>query len=115
MPGAGAVQVTWVAEACLQVEGGSRPWAWALLFVTMIAFISALVAGFGFGGIDGIVEAPACEPEPLRPAQMPTPARSTTAAASAASQRGCRYQRGPFGWPGGGGVPAPGWPASGWL
>src|SRR5512140_1673557 len=109
MPEAGAVQVTWVWLSCLQVDGGSWPLASLLLFARISAAISAPVVGLGFGLGVIVVEAWACPPEPpLRPAQMPTPARSTTTAASAASQRGCRYQRGPRGSPWDGGAPA-GW------
>src|SRR5215831_9330983 len=110
MPGAGAVQVTWVWVFCLQADGGSRPLAWRLEFVRMTARISAPIAGLGFGLCDIDIEAVGCPWEPpLRPAQMPTPARSTTTAASAAIQRGCRYQRGPRGPPWDGGAPAD-WP-----
>ena len=106
------MQVTYVWLSCLQADGGNRPLAWRLLFARMTAFISGPVVGLGFGLGDIVVEALACAPEPpLRPAQMPTPARSTTTAASAASQRGRRYQRGPRGSPWDGGAPA-GWPGS---
>src|SRR6266487_1029115 len=105
MPAAGAVQVTLARLSCLQLEGGSLPVASALLFARMSAFISALVVGLGLADIDGIVVARlACEPEPLRPAQVPSPAATRTTAASAASQPGRRYQRGPRGPPGDGGA-----------
>src|SRR5215469_4495635 len=100
MPFAGAAQVTWVGVFCVQVEGGSMPLAALLWFARVSAFVSALG-----GGVCDVV------PEVLRPIQVPSPARSTTAAASAAIQRGCRYQRGPRGSPWAGGTPA-GWPGS---
>src|SRR5437773_8117058 len=106
MPGAGAVQVTCVELSCLQVEGGSLPVASPLLLVSASAVISALVFGFGFGVDDIFIEAFACEPEPLRPTQVPTPASSTTTAASAAIQRGRRYHFGSRGPPADGGAPA---------
>ncbi len=112
MPVAGAVQVTLAGLSCLQVEGGSLPVASALLSARMSALISAPAAGFGLADIDGIVVALlACELDPLRPAQMPNPAATRITAASAASQSGRRYQRGPRGRPEGGGAP-PGWPGS---
>src|SRR2546430_2492662 len=105
MPVTGAAQVTLAEPSCLQLEGGSWPFASALLFASMSAFISALVVcvGFGLADMDGMVILPlACEPEPLSPAQMPSPAATRTRATRAASQRGRRYQRGPRGRPGGG-------------
>src|SRR6478672_12307820 len=104
-PAAGPVQVTFVGPSCLQVEAGSLPVASPLLFARTSAFISALAAGFCFAlaDIDGIVVAPlACEPDALRPAQVLRPATARTRAASTAIQRGCRYQRGLRGRPGGG-------------
>ena len=107
MPGAGAVQVTWVGVFCLQVEGGSRPLASLLLFARMSAFISAI----GTGLCDIVPEVPACPLEPLRPIQVPSPATARISTASGASQRGWRYQCGPRGRSGGGWAPA-GWPGS---
>src|SRR6266487_3875926 len=107
MPAAGAVQVTLAGLSCLQDEGGSLPVASALWFARMSAFISALVVGLGLADIDGIVIALfACEPDPLRPAQVPRPAATRITAASAASQRGRRYQRGSRGRLDRGGAPA---------
>src|SRR5690349_15179992 len=106
MPAAGAVQVTCVELSCLQVEGGSLPVASPLLLVRASAVIRALVFGLGFGVDDIFIEAFACEPEPLRAAQVPTPASSTTTAASATIQRGRRYHRGPGAPPADGGTPA---------
>ena len=106
MPGAGAVQVTCVELSCLQVEGGSLPVASPLLFVRMSAVISALVFGLGFGVDDIVIAAFGCEPEPLSPTQVPTPASTRTTAASAAIQRGRRYHCGSRGPPGDGGAPA---------
>src|SRR5690242_10096331 len=100
MPGAGAVQVTVVALACLQAEGGIRPLASALWLARMSAAISALLVGFGFGDIDAIT-ALVCGPDRLSPAQVPSPARTRTTAASTAIQRGWRYQRGSRGPAGG--------------
>src|SRR6266852_2865180 len=112
MPVTGAVQVTLAGLSCLQVEGGSLPVASALSFARMSAFISAPATGFGLADIDGIVVAPfACEPEALRPAQVPRPAATRTTAATAASQRVRRYQRGSRGRPGAGWALA-GWPGS---
>src|SRR5215475_8543440 len=103
MPDAGAVQVTTVALVCLQVEGGSLPVASPLLLARMSAAISGLGVGLGFGVCDTFIAALACEPEPLRPTQVPTPARIRTTAASAAIQRGLRYHCGSRGPPGDGG------------
>src|SRR5690349_1636305 len=116
MPGAGAVQVTVVAPACLQVEGGIRPLASALWFARMSAAISALLVGFGFGDIDAIA-ALGCGPDRLSPAQVPSPARTRATAASTAIQRGWRYQRGSRGPGGAAAGPAcgPGPPGSGPL
>src|SRR5690348_5596894 len=106
MPPPGAVQVTWVGLSCLQAEGGSRPEASLLLFARVSAFISAL----GTGLCDAV---PGCAPEPpLRPIQVPTPARTRTTAASTAIQRGCRYHCGSRGPPGDGGGAAAGGPGS---
>src|SRR5216684_4008510 len=72
MPATGASHITMVEPCCLHVDGGSLPAASALLFARTIAFISALVVGFGFGlaDMDGmVILPPACEPEPLSPAQ----------------------------------------------
>src|ERR1700751_2845620 len=107
---AGAVQVTWVWLSCLQADGGNRPLASRLWFARMTAFISGPLVGLGSGLCDIVAEALGCPLEPpLRPAQMPSPAMSTTTAASATIQRGCRYQRGPPGPPRDGGAPAS-WP-----
>src|SRR5258705_9525686 len=106
MPAAGAVQVTWVELSCLQEEGGSLPVASPLLFARTSAVISALVVGLGFGVEDIFIAAFGGEPDPLRPTQVPTPARTRTTAASAAIQRGRRYHCGPRGPPGDGGAPA---------
>ncbi len=108
MPTAGAVQVTCVELSCLQVEGGSWPFASPLWFVTTSAFISAVCVGFfGFGlaDIDDMALAP-FEPEALRPAQVPRPAATRTSATRTASQRGRRYQLGPRGRPADGWAPA---------
>src|SRR6185312_638845 len=102
MPAAGAVQVTSVALVCLQVEGGSLPVASPLLLARTSAAISGLGVGLDFGVGDIFIAALACEPEPLRPTQVPTPTRTRTAAASAAIQRGRRYHCGSRGPPGGG-------------
>src|SRR6266513_2887689 len=119
MPEAGAVQVTCVELSCLQVEGGNLPVASQLLLVRVSAVISALVFGLGFGVDDIFIAALACVPDPLRPTQVPTPASSTTTAASATIQRGRRYHRGSRGPPGDGGAhpggPYPGCPYPGWL
>src|SRR5690242_1251050 len=93
MPATGAVQVTLAGLSCLQAEGGSWPFASGLLFARASAAISALVVGFGLADIDGIV-ALWCDLDPFSPAQVPRPARTRTTAASAAIQRGRRYQRG---------------------
>src|SRR6185312_12020515 len=99
MPAAGAVQVTSVALVCLQVEGGSLPVASPLLLARTSAAISGLGVGLDFGVGDIFIAALACEPEPLRPTQVPTPTRTRTTAASAAIQRGRRYHCGPRGPP----------------
>src|SRR5215467_7931416 len=112
MPAAGAVQVTTVALVCLQVEGGSWPVASPLLLARTTAAISGLGVGLGLGVCDGLIAAVACEPEPLRPIQVPTPARSRTTAASAAIQRGRRYHCGSRGPPGDGGGAAANGPGS---
>src|SRR5258705_485475 len=105
MPAAGAVQVTWVELSCLQEEGGSLPVASPLLFARRSAVISAPGVGLGFGVEDIFIAAlGGCEPEPLRPIQVPTPARTRTTAASAAIQRGRRYPCGPRGPPRDGGA-----------
>src|ERR1700760_372777 len=106
MPDAGAVQVTCVAVSCLQVEGGSLPVASPLLFVKASAVIRALVFGLGFGVDNIFIASFGWVPEPLRPIQVPTPASSTTTAASATIQRGRRYPCGPRGPPDDGGAPA---------
>src|SRR5882672_5653476 len=103
MPGAGAVQVTAAAPACLQVDGGIRPMASALLSASVSAAISALVVCLGLGG--AAVAAPWSDPDPRSPAQVLSPARTRTTAARPAIQRGRRYQRGargPAGGPAGG-------------
>jgi hypothetical protein len=112
MPAAGAVQVTIVALVCLQVEGGSLPVASPLLLARASAAISGLSVGLGLGVCDVFIAALACEPEPLRPTQVPTPARTRTTAASTAIQRGRRYHCGSRGPPGDGGGAAAGGPGS---
>ena len=93
------------APCCLQVEGGSKPFASELRFVSMSALISALGAaffGFGLADMDDMAALPWCELEPLSPAQIPSPATARISTANGASQRGWRYQRGPRGRSGGG-------------
>ena len=103
---AGAVQVTWFGLSCLQADGGSWPLASLLLFVTISAFISAPVVGLGFGLGDIAGAALGCEPAPLTPTQVLTPATTRITAASTAIQRGRRYHCGSCGPPGDGGAPA---------
>src|SRR6478672_12144122 len=112
MPAAGALEVKSVPLVCLQVEGGSLPMASPLLLARMSAAISGLCVGLGFGVCDIFIAALACEPEPLRPTQVPTPARTRATAASTAIQRGRRYHCGSRGPPGDGGGAAAGGPGS---
>src|SRR5436309_2909984 len=106
MPAAGAVQVTWAGLSCLQVEGGSLPVASPLLFARASALISGPAVGLGVGVDDIFAATLACEPEPLRPTQVLTPATTRATAASTAIQRGRRYHCGSCGPPGDGGAPA---------
>src|SRR5205823_7719576 len=93
IPAAGAEQVTTVETPCLQVEGGSSPFASALLFARMRAAISALVLGLALGDAGGGA-ALWCDPDPFSPVQTASPTRTRPTAASTAIQRGWRYQRG---------------------
>src|SRR4029077_15322224 len=97
---------------CLQVEGGSLPVASPLLLARTIALISGLGVGLGLGVCDISLAPVSGEPEPLRPTQVPAPARTRTTAASTAIQRGLRYHCGSRGPPGDGGGAAAGGPGS---
>src|SRR5712691_3388203 len=88
MPTAGPSQVTCVAPCCLQLKGGSLPFASALWFASMRALIRALADAFGWADMDDVAVVGVWDPDPPRTrAQVPAPAAIRTRAARTASQR----------------------------
>src|SRR5260370_29949700 len=93
IPRAGVSQVIIVALCCLQLEGGSWPFASPLWFASTSALISAL-GGFGLTDMDGMAMLRVWDPDPPRTrAQVPAPTATRIRAVRSAIQRGRRNQR----------------------